>query len=178
MVWREEGHRPFYGIRDFPHYLKLVIRNLKEKSRRESWKFAREVGRQKQPSGLRDCTKFKVGITGLKDHSWGPSWEAIRWGDNAPRFNPLFFHIPFLTEKVRFRECPPPPWFWCERRAKRAQIARVLFFLDLVYATSLLAPATLACKCCCFCQQEPQEDWDQVKLIILSLLRRKKVSRA
>ena len=40
------------------------------------WKFAREVGCQKQPSGLRAWTKFWVGITGLMNpigdpHVWG-----------------------------------------------------------------------------------------------------------
>ena len=29
-------NRPFYGIRYFPHYLMLMIRDLKEKSRRDS----------------------------------------------------------------------------------------------------------------------------------------------
>ena len=48
-----------FGIRDFP-YLKLGIRDLKAKSGRDS-------GFQILPSGLRDCTRFLVGITGLKN---------------------------------------------------------------------------------------------------------------
>ena len=35
-LWERVLNRPFYGIRDFLHYLKLVMRDLKEKSRRDS----------------------------------------------------------------------------------------------------------------------------------------------
>ena len=44
------------------------------------WKLAREVGRQKQPSGLRDCTKFKVRITGLKDPIRDPPGRQLDEG--------------------------------------------------------------------------------------------------
>ena len=52
------------GIREFPH-LKLGIRDFKAKSGRVSGLDLRCDA--KSPSGLRDCTKFWVGITGLKN---------------------------------------------------------------------------------------------------------------
>ena len=52
------------GIRDFP-YLKLGIRDFKAKSGRVSGLDLRCDA--KSPSGLSDCTKFWVGITGLKN---------------------------------------------------------------------------------------------------------------
>ena len=42
------------------------------------WKFAREVGWQKQPSGLRDWTKFWVRITGLKNSTGDPLWKYLQ----------------------------------------------------------------------------------------------------
>ena len=52
------------GIRDFP-YLKLGIRDFKAKSGRVSGLDLRCDA--KSPSDLSDCTKFWVGITGLKN---------------------------------------------------------------------------------------------------------------
>ena len=57
----------FFGIRDFP-YLKLGIRDFKAKSGKiRDWKYARELKDPKKSSGLRNCKKFLVGITGLKN---------------------------------------------------------------------------------------------------------------
>ena len=70
----------FFGIRDFP-YLKLSIRDCPYlKSEIWDWTNAREVECQKWPSGLRECAKFWVGITGLKN--------AI--GDPLSCLKPLF----------------------------------------------------------------------------------------
>ena len=57
----------FNGIRDF-HYLKLGIRDFKAKSGKiRDWKYACQLECPKYLSGLRDCTKLLVGITGLKN---------------------------------------------------------------------------------------------------------------
>ena len=57
----------FFGTRNFP-YLKLGIRDLKAKSGKiRDWKYGRELECPKEPSGLRDYTKFWVGNTGLKN---------------------------------------------------------------------------------------------------------------
>ena len=188
MVWREEGEAQSQELlaerihvwrsgrgSSIGHFtgfgISLIIWSswfgIWKKNRGEIryWKFAREVGRQKQPSGLRDCTKLKVGITGLKDHSWGPSWEAIGWGGNAPS-----------------RECPHPPSRDSDVKNARSvptfpDRARPIFpwpcLRDVPTSTSYIGLQMLL-----FLSAEPQGDWDQVKLIVLSLLRRKKVSRA
>ena len=48
--------------------MKLEIRDFKAKSGRDSGLTVCEAGgMQREPSGLRDCPKFWVGITGLKN---------------------------------------------------------------------------------------------------------------
>ena len=85
----------------------------------------------------------------------------------TPRGSTRFsFKYPFWQKRYALGSAPPPViLMWKTREAcPLSQIARVLFFVDLVYATSLLAPARLARKCCCFCQQSHKEigiksDW-------------------
>ena len=56
-IWERVLNRPFYGIRDFP-YLKLGIRDLKAKSRRDSVLKACAGG---------GTPKTTLGITGLHE---------------------------------------------------------------------------------------------------------------
>ena len=71
----------FNGIRDFL-YLKLVIRDFKAKSGKiRDWKYACELECPKYLSGLRDCSKLWVGITGLheivgRDHGIEESYRG------------------------------------------------------------------------------------------------------
>ena len=73
----------FLWTRDLP-YLKLGIRDLKPKSGRVSGlKVCVGGGMPKITSGLRDCTEFWVGITGLKKTLLGTlrfHGRAINWG--------------------------------------------------------------------------------------------------
>ena len=102
----------FFGIRDFP-YLKLSIRDCPYlKSGIWDWTNARKVECQKWPSALRECAKFWVGITGLKN--------AI--GDPLSCLKPLFDrHHWFsgVSRVVKFLACPlllgfsnPPKMIW------------------------------------------------------------------
>ena len=65
----------FFSIRDFS-YLNLGIRDFKAKSGRDlGLKVLREVGYQKRKSlGLRDCIKFGLGITAMKNPIEDPQY--------------------------------------------------------------------------------------------------------
>ena len=65
----------FFSILDFS-YLNLGIRDFKAKSGRDlGLKVSREVGYQKRKSsGLRDCTKFGLGNTGMKNPIEDPQY--------------------------------------------------------------------------------------------------------
>ena len=72
----------FYGIRDFP-YLKLGIRDLRAKSRRDSG--LKLSGRVRMPemtlgiTGLHEILSRDYGIEGPYTY-WGPSLEADKLG--------------------------------------------------------------------------------------------------
>ena len=109
-LWERVLDRPFYGIRYFPHYLMLMIRDLKEKSRRDSvLKFCAGGGTPKTTLGIRECTKFKVGITGVKDHSWGPLLGGNWMRGQCSEVQPVILSYTLFDRKGTLLGVSPPP---------------------------------------------------------------------